>query len=338
MSIEEARRRIESSKETDLKFLDLAGLKLTDEDLTGIFRDNEDFVSTLQYLYLHDNQINNVPFSELRNLDTLSVSNNELKLIPSEISHLEKLKYLFIDEIQFKNSVETILKQRSSLKVYLLDGKDYIAVPFKIFSIFDELSLIKTEQAVAELEETFKAASMDLESLRKEVANLEKRKKVKDELLDYRLNEAKRINQEITELEKSIKLNDEANKHLNIIADRVKSASEIIVSIAFFYLLYNQYLNDFLSNWSSLEAYKELISVSLFIVFFILSRVVKKSFLKWLDDFFKVGFERAVYLLAGFKFNRFQQFKSDYDKLHSELIKVNNKLKSYSEVKTIPTK
>jgi hypothetical protein len=153
MAKEKAIQRVERFKENGSMTLDLSGLQLTDDDLAEILQNGEILPAKVQYLFLHNNQLKLTPISKWTNLESLSLANNEIKKIPDEILELKKLKYLFIDEIQLKNSVETILK-RTDLEISILEGETYISLSRESLSILNESK--KIEKVRLEFEESRK--------------------------------------------------------------------------------------------------------------------------------------------------------------------------------------
>lgn len=163
MANEEARLKVEELKENGAKALDLSGLQLTDEDLADIFQNYEIILIDVEYLFLHNNQLKSTPISKLKNLESLSLTNNEIREIPAEILELGKLKYLFIDEIQLKNSVKTILK-RTDLEISILKGETYTSLNIEYLSILNESKQIeKVRQEFEESRKLFDTANKYIE-------------------------------------------------------------------------------------------------------------------------------------------------------------------------------
>lgn len=164
MSLQEARRRIRNLRDNGLTVLDLAELGLTDAELAEAFRNNEIVALKLQYLYLHNNQLKWVPFSKLKSLESLCLSNNKLDQITNGISELKKLKYLFVDQNQLVNSVETILKLKN-LEISFWNGEKYISISGEVKKI---------QQKTTELEANIKVKNEADKALKKRALYLKR--------------------------------------------------------------------------------------------------------------------------------------------------------------------
>jgi hypothetical protein len=172
MAIEQARQRIKELEETGATTLDLSWLQLSDDDLSEVFRNKEQVISRLTHLYLHYNKLKWLPLSEMESLEALCLSNNPLNKIPNRISELKYLRYLFIDEIQLKNSVETIFKLKN-LEITIWDGRKDIPISSEI------LSKIESAQNLINFE------SNEIRKLGLEIAELEESIKLKAEVDKY---------------------------------------------------------------------------------------------------------------------------------------------------------
>lgn len=143
MIVQESLQSIEYNKNQNSIKIKLEDVALANEDLAKLFQKLEIAPQSIKHLYLHDNKLEEISIQQFKNLETLSLKNNPLDEIPPDILQLKKLKYLFIDEIQLKNSLETILKLRNLEEVNIWDGKKYFTIPFKLLSVLGESNQTK---------------------------------------------------------------------------------------------------------------------------------------------------------------------------------------------------
>lgn len=273
MAIEVARQRIKKLIESGSVSLSLNALQLTDRDLDEIFKNNEILFVNLHYLYLHNNRLRSIPFSKLKSLRAISLCNNRLDKIPDEILDLKELQYLFIDEIQLINSVETISKLEH-LKITVWNGTKDV----RSYSAF-----------------------------------LEKAQK----LFNFNSNRIKRLEQEITELEESIKLQAEVDKYLDNLSLKLARFLEVAFLILVIYLISAN--SDWVrENWQLLEPEVQVFSAYMAAILAVFTIVLNRTIWNWIDELVKEIVKKIIFLLSGFEIEKYKEVKSELEKAHKQ--------------------
>jgi internalin A len=121
---QEAIRRIEETKRTNVDYLNLSDLELNrlPESISQL--------QNLSTLDLNNNQLNNLPesISQLQNLSTLNLYNNRFSYLPESISQLENLSTLALHNNQL-NSLPQSISQLKNLSQFYLHNNELGNLP-----------------------------------------------------------------------------------------------------------------------------------------------------------------------------------------------------------------
>ncbi len=139
---QKALQKIEDSEKKG-SVMKLGDSNLTGEIFSGLFQNWETVAPKVQELYLQNNKIEKILVSQFKNLEILSLYNNPIDEIPTEILKLKKLKKLYIDENQLKNSLKTLLKLRNIEEISIWYEEGYCTITFQILSILAKPNLRK---------------------------------------------------------------------------------------------------------------------------------------------------------------------------------------------------
>jgi len=136
--MEEVLRRVEYARDTNAIKLNLSNLGLTSLPET-IFNS----LTSLQVLYLHENELTSLPetiFNSLTSLQELSLSYNKLTSLPETIfNSLTSLQVLYLSGNELTSLPETIFNSLTSLQVLWLSNNKLTSLPETIFNSLTSL-------------------------------------------------------------------------------------------------------------------------------------------------------------------------------------------------------